>query len=124
MNTDKFKIVKFYEIEEALAKLQFYIKLSILYKPYNNYKNTFEKMLKIVETWIGYYVEDENLLKMTDEEVIKIKELAEQIPFEAYNLGNYYEEIDTWLTSVIYYGSCPINEEFNEGLIKRKGGVK
>lgn len=124
MSIQKIKIVKFYEIEEALAKLLFHLKLSTLYKPYNDYKDIFEEMLKIVEVWIGYYAENENLLKMTDEEVIRIKELSEQIPFEAYNIGNYYEEIDTWLTSVIYYGSCPVNEEYDESLIKRKGEVK
>lgn len=58
---------------------------------------------------------------MTDEEVIKINELFNQISIESFILENYFDEINIWLTVVIYYGSCPINEEFDENLIKIKG---
>lgn len=124
MDNENLKVITYYEVEEALAKLLFYVKTSTLYNGYKPYKEIFEKILKIVEKWVEYYVENADLLKISNEEVISINEYMHQIPFEVYQLGNYYEEIDIWLTTVIYYGSCPINEEYNDTLIKRKGEMK
>lgn len=115
------RTVTFYEVEEALAKLMFYVKASLVFKEYEIYKDILEEMLEIVETWVKYYVDNRNLLNMTDEEVIKINDLFNQIPVDTVTLEDYLDEIDIWLTVVIYYGSCPINEEFDESLIKRKG---
>lgn len=119
--SNKLRTVTFYEVEEALAKLMFYIKSSLTFKKYENYKDILKEMLEIVETWVKYYVDNRNLLSMTDEEVVKINELYNQIPVESFILEDYFDEIDIWLTVVIYYGSCPINEKFDENLIKRKG---
>lgn len=118
------KILKKYEVEEALAKLLFYLEASINYKPYEKYKILLKKMLDITNKWMQYYLETENLLNMTDKEVDEIKELFNQISFDAYNLGDYFEEIEIWLEVVIYYGSCPVNQEYDESLIIRKGKVK
>ena len=113
------QITKF-EVENALSKLLFYVQASINYKPYSKFKVLFENILKIVKKWIEYYVEDNNLLRMTDSEVDEINKYLNQVSFDAYN-GDFYEEVDTWLSVVIYYGSCPIDKEFDETLIKRKG---
>lgn len=119
--SNKLRTITFYEVEESLAKLMFYIKASLNFKKYENYKGILKEMLEIVETWVKYYVDNRNLLSMTDEEVVKINELYNQIPVESFILEDYFDEIDIWLTVVIYYGSCPINEEFDESFIKRKG---
>lgn len=97
------------EIENALSRLLFNVLASTKYKPYKNYKKLFENILKIIEKWVLYYVEDGNLLRITDDEVNEINRNINEIPFDAYN-GDFYEEIDTWLTVVIYYGSCPVNK--------------
>lgn len=110
------------QIEEALSKLLFNITASIKDKHYQEYKELFESMLNIVNKWIDYYVEDKNLLRITDKEVDDINNYMNKIPFEAYN-GDYYEEVDTWLTVVIYYGSCPVNIDFDESKIVRKGSI-
>lgn len=115
------QVTKF-EVEHALSKLLFYVVASINYKPYSEFRESFENILKVLEKWIAYYVEDNNLLRMTDSEVDKVNEYLNQIPFEAYN-GDFYEEIDTWLSVVVYYGSCPIDKDFDESLIKRKGNA-
>lgn len=115
------QVTKF-EVENALSKLLFYVVASINYKPYSEFKQSFENILNILQKWITYYVEDNNLLRMTDSEVDKVNEYLNQVPFDAYN-GDFYEEVDTWLSAVIYCGSCPIDKDFDETLIKRKGNV-
>ena len=112
-----------YDIEEALAKLLFYIKASLLCKEYEPYKNQFEGLLKIANKWLNYYVENNDLHQMTDEEAYQAYVLRDEIPFDAY-MGGYYEEVETFLDVVIYYGNCPIGVQFNEHLIKRKGMEK
>lgn len=113
------KITK-YELEEALSKLLFNVSASIYYKPYLQYQDAFIKILNILNVWVSYYVENGNLLKMSDEEVNNINNAFNSIPFDAYN-GEFYEEVDTWLTVVIFYGSCPIGIEFDENMVTRKG---
>ncbi len=116
------KILTRYEIETALAKLIFYLLASSKYEPYKEYKNKFEEMLEIVMLWVKYYVDNDNLLNMTDDEVISIQKLMDEIPNDAWN-GDYFEEVDIWLSTVIFYGSCPVNQEYDESKIIRKGKV-
>ena len=116
------KILTRYEIETALAKLIFYLLASSKYEPYKKYKNKFEEMLEIVMLWVKYYVDNDNLLNMTDDEVISIQKLMDEIPNDAWN-GDYFEEVDIWLSTVIFYGSCPVNQEYDESKIIRKGKV-
>ena len=117
------KINKYYEVEEALAKLLFYTKLSFYYKEYDKYKNYFKEIFKISKKWLIYYAEDKSLERMTNEEVITAKKILNQIPHEAYH-GDYFEEVETFLDVVIYYGSCPINEYFDETKISKKGKIE
>ena len=113
------KILTRYEIETALAKLIFYLLASSKYEPYKEYKSKFEEMLEIVMVWVKYYVDNNNLLSMTDDEVINIQKLMAEIPSVAWS-GDYFEEVDTWLSTVIFYGSCPVNQEYDESKIIRK----
>ncbi len=83
-------------------------------------KSKFEEMLEIVMVWVKYYVDNNNLLSMTDDEVINIQKLMAEIPSVAWS-GDYFEEVDTWLSTVIFYGSCPVNQEYDESKIIRKG---
>ncbi|MBQ3020937.1 MAG: hypothetical protein IJD92_01775 [Bacilli bacterium] len=118
-NKSELIIINRYEVEEALAKILFYIKVSMLYKPYEEYKEYFKELLKIVDKWIKYFVENNDLLKMSEKEVLKAKKIISKIPFDAYD-GIYFEEIVNWLDIVIYYGSCPIGKKINENSIIRK----
>ena len=108
------------EVETGLAKLLFYTKVSVYYEPYLPYRDIFEKILNIVEKWLTYYATDGDLSKMTDDEAKSIIELVDEIPVESY-CYDYYEEIENWVDIVIYYGSCPLNEAFDESKITLKG---
>lgn len=66
--------------------------IRVSYKSYEQYKNSFIEMLKILNIWISYYVEDGNLLRIT-EEVNNIAREFNSISFEGYNVI-FYEEVD------------------------------
>ena len=117
---DNMKKITRLEVETGLAKLLFYTKVSVYYEPYLPYRDIFEKILNIVEKWLTYYATDGDLSKMTDVEAKSIIKLVDEIPIEAY-CGDYYEEIENWVDIVIYYGSCPLNEAFDESKITLKG---
>lgn len=117
---DNMKKITRLEVETGLAKLLFYTKLSVYYEPYLPYRDIFEKILNIVEKWLTYYATDGDLSKMTDDEAKSIIKLVDEIPVEAY-CYDYYEEIENWVDIVIYYGSCPLNEAFDESKITLKG---
>lgn len=118
----KGEVITSQEVEHALEKLLYNVMASTLYEPYKSYFECFNGLLEIVKIWISYYAKDKNLLKMTDDEVIKAKSMFNKIPFgEAFMKGDFYEEIDIWFDVVVYMGSCPINEKFNPKLIVRKG---
>lgn len=117
---DNMKKITRLEVETGLAKLLFYTKVSVYYEPYLPYRDIFEKILNIVEKWLTYYATDGDLSKMTDDEAKSIIELVDEIPVEAY-CYDYYEEIENWVDIVIYYGSCPLNEAFDESKITLKG---
>ncbi len=116
----KLKIITRHELEEALAKLFFYINISLKYEQYKTYRKNFADLLKIVNKWLMYYSEDNNLKRVTNEEVIMACTYLDKMPFDAYG-GDYYEEVETWLDVVIYYSSCPIGMEFNSEEIVIKG---
>lgn len=117
---DNMKKITRLEVETGLAKLLFYTKVSVYYEPYLPYRDIFEKILNIVEKWLTYYATDGDLSKMTDDEAKSIIELVDEIPVESY-CYDYYEEIENWVDIVIYYGSCPLNEAFDESKITLKG---
>lgn len=117
---DNMKKITRLEVETGLAKLLFYTKVSVYYEPYLPYRDIFEKILNIVEKWLTYYATDGDLSKMTDVEAKSIIKLVDEIPVEAY-CYDYYEEIENWVDIVIYYGSCPLNEAFDESKITLKG---
>ncbi len=112
--SEDIRILTRFEIENALAKLLFNITASIVHNPYKEYKGKFKDILKIVNKWISYYVENNDLLKMTDEEVIEARSLIKSIPFEAFHIGDFYEEIEIWFDVVVFYGSCPVGEKFKQ----------
>lgn len=120
---DNMKKITRLEVETGLAKLLFYTKVSVYYEPYLPYRDIFEKILNIVEKWLTYYATDGDLSKMTDDEAKSIIKLVDEIPVEAY-CCDYYEEIENWVDIVIYYGSCPLNEAFDESKITLKGKNK
>ncbi|MBE6141098.1 MAG: hypothetical protein E7172_06205 [Firmicutes bacterium] len=68
--------------DEAFAKSLFYVKSAILFDMYKEYKSCFENILKVLEKWLDYYIKDGNLLIISD------------------------EEVEIWLTILMYYGSC------------------
>lgn len=117
---DNMKKITRLEVETGLAKLLFYTKVSVYYEPYLQCRDIFEKILNIVEKWLTYYATDGDLSKMTDDEAKSIIKLVDEIPVEAY-CYDYYEEIENWVDIVIYYGSCPLNEAFDESKITLKG---
>jgi len=78
------------EVETALAKLLFYIHISLIYEPYKKYTKELNGLLDITKKWIIYYAKDRCLQKLSDEEVIEGQRLLDSIPFEAYE-GLYYE---------------------------------
>ena len=117
---DNMKKITRLEVETGLAKLLFYTKVSVYYEPYLPYRDIFEKILNIVEKWLTYYATDGDLSKMTDDEAKSIIKLVDEIPVEAY-CYDYYEEIENLVDIVIYYGSCPLNEAFDESKITLKG---
>jgi hypothetical protein len=117
MNDNK-KIIKNSEVEQSLAHLYFYTKLSTYV--YKNYKDKFEAILQIVENWISYYAMDGNLLRITEDDAKEILIIRDSIPSDAYN-ELYFEEVVNFIDIILYYVSVPINEEFNENAIKVKG---
>lgn len=108
------------EVETGLAKLLFYTKVSLYYEPYLPYQDIFKKILNIVEKWLTYYANDGNLSNMSDTEAKSIIDLVNKVPADAYSC-DYYEELENWVDIVIYYGSCPLNEVFDENKIILKG---
>lgn len=109
-------------VEHALSKLLYNLTASTLYKPYKKYSEHYEKVLQITKNWILYFIENNNLLKMTSEEVREARKCLDKIPFgEAFMNGDFSEEIDIWFDVVVYMGSCPIEKEFDPQLIIRKG---
>jgi hypothetical protein len=120
----KKKIVKNYEVEEAIAHLYFYTKISTIV--YKEYKDTFNKILTIIEKWIGNYAKDENLNFVTEEEAKELIDLRDSVPFEIYvdYTVTYYEEVENFIDIILYYASIPINEYYDESTIKVKGNKK
>jgi hypothetical protein len=117
MNDNK-KIVKNSEVEQSLAHLYFYTKLSTYI--YKDYKDKFDAILQIIEKWISYYAMDGNLLRITEEDAKEILIIRDSIPSDAYS-EVCFEEVVNFIDIILYYASVPINEEFNENDIKVKG---
>jgi hypothetical protein len=117
----KKKIVKNYEVEQAIAHLYFYTKISTIV--YKEYKDTFNKILKIIEKWIGNYAKYRNLNFVTEEEAKELIDLRDSVPFEIYvdYTVTYYEEVENFIDIILYYASIPINEYYDESTIKVKG---
>lgn len=101
------KIIKNREVEDALARLYFMTKLSVLEPSYKDYHKYFLNMLVIVEKWLQYYVEDNDLHRISEKEAITIKKYRDSIPFDAYD-EIYFEEVVNYIDIVLYYASCPI----------------
>ena len=94
---------KNYEIEEALAKLYFYINICLLDKNYEQFYNEYKKLLKIVKKWNKYYAKNRNLNKISNKEINNFKDIFYNIPFKDYTGFYYFEYVDAFLDKVIYY---------------------
>lgn len=122
-NIETKDIVKRYDIEEALAKLLFYIEASIKTKEYISFKKSLEELLVIVKNWFDYYISDGDLHRVTDKEAKDAINLCDSIAGTTAYSKVYYEYLEAWLNVTIYYSSCPINQEFDKNSIKRKGNI-
>ena len=111
------------ELEDALARLYFMAKLSLLEPSYKDYHKYFSDIFMIVEKWLQYYVEDNDLHRVSEKETVTIKKYRDSIPFDAYD-KIYFEEVVNYIDIVLYYASCPINENFDGSNIIKKENEK
>lgn len=115
------KIIKNSEVEKDLSYLYFNAKMSSIVLP--EYMEILKKILTILDNMIKYYAEDKNLSRVTEEEVEELLSYRDLIPFDAYK-ELCFEEMVNYIDIIIYYASCPINEEFDENDIIIKGKRK
>ena len=120
---EKKDIIKRYDIEEALAKLLFYIEASIETKEYVDFKKTLNELLAIAKKWFNYYIEDGDLHRVTDKQAKHAICLCDSVAGSIAYSKIYYEYLEAWLNVTIYYSSCPVNQKFDKKSIKRKGGI-
>jgi len=115
------KEVTSYELEQNLAKLYLYIELSLKTKEYKSLYSDLEKIKLIVSNWIGYYAQDKDLHRVSEEEAYAILTLRDNMdPLIGYEKP-YYDEIVVFIDVVLYCASVPLNKEFDEREIITKG---
>ena len=92
-----------YEVEETLAKLYFYLKLSILDDDYSFCKKEYMEILRIVDKWIIVYSNEKSIGDIDEESILKAQDIFYKIPFKNYKGYYYFEYIDAYLDKIKYF---------------------
>ena len=92
-----------YEFEESLAKLNFYLKISLLDKDYDFCKDKYEIIYSIVDNWITQYANTKSINCIDKESIQKAEDIFYSIPFKDYKGFYYFEYIDAFLDKINYY---------------------
>lgn len=98
-----------FEFEDSLAKLSFYLKLSLLDKDYEFCKEKYEKINSIVNDWITKYAVSQNINSIDIGSLQRAKDIFYSIPFKEYEGFYYFEYIDAYLDKIKYF----LNKETN-----------
>ncbi len=92
-----------FEFEDSLAKLSFYLKLSLIDKDYDFCKSKYEIINAIVDDWITKYATNKNVNVIELESLQKTKDIFYSIPFKEYEGFYYFEYIDAYLDKIKYF---------------------